>query len=173
MPFKNWLAICEIPNQHMRAWIASEDDPIRLSKAQTGFPELFTENEEEGKVGPYPISHLRALTKLYEQKEEHENFCDRDADEDGPCMDCRYYANLPEFPVPYLCFRLDTAEVPTEISAQINVILEGTSREKTMLLTYFPKRLIDIQYNGITYFLGEINIFDVIIYMKDPVFIDE
>ncbi len=165
MPFKNWLAICEIPNPLMRAWISSEEDPQRLSRAQVGFPELFTDKPEEGKTGPFPLSYLRELMNLEDEGERHVNECDEDPEEE--CVLCKKYSNLPDFPVP--CINLQMENVPDEILAQIRSYV-GSEIPYEM---YFPHKLYEIAYRGQTFYLGYVDILNISLCMKEAVYIDE
>jgi hypothetical protein len=170
MPFKNWPAICEIQNPLMRAWISYEEKEETLLRAQLGFPHLFTDEPEEGKTGPFPLSYLRRLMKQHDSKEEHEESCEWD-DEDGNCPDCARYSRLPDLPIPHIKLRIE--EIPEEVMVQIR---DRTGEDSTLPPTetfFFPYRLYEITHEGEKFYLGYIDIDYISLVVKVAVHIDE
>ena len=55
--FKNWKTICAEQNQGLRSLIATSDDERILKGLQKGFPELFTQEEQQIRI---PLSSMKA-----------------------------------------------------------------------------------------------------------------
>ena len=72
--FKNWKAICKLPDSHFCLFTASVEKPNLLEGLQRGFPELFCEEEQNPKI---PISHFDAYledTSTFLEKREDDGF---------------------------------------------------------------------------------------------------
>jgi hypothetical protein len=164
MPFKNWPEICKIKSPLMRLWISYEEDQATLSLAQLGFPHLFTDKQEEGKTGPFPLSHLRRLMNQHTLKEGHTRICEWE--EENQCAVCKYYSRLPDFPVPFISLKVE--ELPTEVWSQIEVHL-GSKPQCEM---YFPHKLYEIEYQGEIFYLGCIDLLEISLVVKTAVYID-
>ena len=149
----------------MRVWIASEENPAVLLRAQTGFPELFTDQPAEGKSGPFPLSYLRKLKRLFKQKSDHSENCDW---EDGEvCVVCEYYRDIPNFPIPHITIQIK--DVSREIFDQIR----SYTGDGIPYVTYFPYQLYEIVHDGQAFYLGYVDILEITLCTKEAVFIDE
>lgn len=164
MLFKNWPQICEIENPIMRLWISYEENQATLSKVQLGFPHLFTDTREEGKTGPFPLSHLRRLMNEYDLKSEHAKVCEWE--EEAQCSECRHYSRLPDFPVPILGISVE--RIPKEIWDQLKTHF-GSDIQPGM---YFPYKLYEINHLGETFYLGDIDLLGMSLVVKSAVHID-
>lgn len=148
----------------MRAWISSEENQETLLRIQKGFPELFTNRQDPGKTGPFPISHLRDLMNLYAQREQHSSECY--VDPKDTCTTCDSYENLPDFPIPRITFQAEN--IPDELLTQIESRLGNTIH----LETYFPYKLYEISHKGNVYYLGDIDLLNISLFEKSAVYID-
>lgn len=169
MLFKNWPAICELKNPLMRAWISYEENKETLSLAQLGFPHLFTDKQEEGKTGPFPLSYLRRLMNEHHLKEEHAKNCGWD-DEDGNCATCAYYSRLPDLPIPHIKLRME--EITEEVKVQMRERMEEDSTLPPDETFFFPYRLYEITHEGEIFYMGYIHIDYISLVVKSAVHID-
>ena len=149
----------------MRLWISYEEDFQVLSKVQAGFPELFTEEQEKEKVGPFPLSYIRKVFRLYKGKREHEDNCDWDEGE--VCKVCEYYQNIPDIHIPFISIRSE--DVSQELISQI----KSHTGDEIPCETYFPYKLYDIVYEGQTFYLGRVDMFKISLCIKGAIYVDE
>ena len=156
MFYKNWPNICKIENPHFRLAVALSDDQVFLYKIANAFPELdiLTEEKPEHK-GPFPLSYLREIAAFW---------C-KNSQAGGEDLST-FYILCDEIGMPTILCAHPNADVfddhclvmPTEISnATRYQELCHAYYDTDLNSTGFPDRLIPIQVNGESFYLGWIN----------------